>query len=190
MDKRDGFMIGIVTNCDDPKDSGRVKVKFPALSDDKESDWARVVSVGGGHTRGFQWIPDMNDEVLVGFEQGDIHHPYIIGGLWNGVDAPYKKKGDYLEGGHVVRRYIHSNKDKAATGNTITLDDSSSSPSITIEDANGNIIHIDTKSGNLEIRVKGNVQIKADKNVKVEGQNIEISGQTKVSIKAPMIDIG
>jgi uncharacterized protein involved in type VI secretion and phage assembly len=182
MDKPTGFMIGIVTNCDDPKDWGRVKVKFPVLSDQKESDWARVVTVGGGITRGFQWIPDVNDEVLVGFEQGDIHHPYVLGGLWNGVDPPYKKKGDYLEGGHVVRRYIHTNKEKAAKGNTITLDDSSSSPSITIEDAQGNIVHIDTKTNKLEIHIKGDIEIK--------GKNIKLTGEQEINIKAPMINIG
>ncbi|MGL4596812.1 MAG: VgrG-related protein, partial [Bacteroidia bacterium] len=76
---RVGFSIGIVTNNNDPEGWGRVKVKYPALSEEKESDWARVVSVGAGIERGIEFIPEINDEVLVGFEQGDIHCPYVLG---------------------------------------------------------------------------------------------------------------
>jgi phage protein D len=179
---RAGFMIGIVTNCDDPEDRGRVKVKFPALSEDKESDWARVVGMGAGKGRGFEWMPDVNDEVLVGFEQGDIHQPYIMGGLWNGVDKPFKKKGDYLEGGHVVRRFIQTNNGKSEDSHLIIIDDSSSSPGITIQDSKGNVIHIDTKKKKISIRAKGDIEI--------EGDNVKITGKTEVSIKAPMINIG
>jgi phage protein D len=179
---RAGFMVGIVTNCDDPKDLGRVKVKFPALSEDKESDWARVVGIGAGKGRGFEWIPDVNDEVLVGFEQGDIHLPYIMGGLWNGVDTPYKKKGDYLDGGHVVRRYIQTNNGKSEDSHLIIIDDSSSSPGITITDSKGNIIHIDTKENKISIHAKGDIEL--------DGDNVKITGKTEVSIKAPQINIG
>jgi phage protein D len=189
-DSRAGFMIGIVTNCDDPEDRGRVKVKLPALSDDKESDWARVVSAGAGKGRGFEWIPDINDEVMVGFEQGDIHLPYILGGLWNGVDVPFKKKGDYLEGGHVVRRFIQTNNGKSEDSHLIIIDDSSSSPGITIQDSKGNVIHIDTKKNKIEIHATGDIEVKADKNLELKGQNVKITGDTEVSIKAPMINIG
>jgi phage protein D len=181
-DARAGFMIGIVTNCDDPEDRGRVKIKFPALSDDKESYWARVVGIGAGKGRGFEWMPDINDEVLVGFEQGDIHMPYIVGGLWNGVDVPFKKKGDYLEGGHVVRRFIQTNNGKSGDSHLIIIDDSSSSPGITIQDSKGNVIHIDTKENKIQIHAKGDIEI--------EGDNVKITGKTEVSIKAPMINIG
>jgi phage protein D len=120
---RVGFAIGIVTNNDDPEGWGRVKVKYPALSEDKESDWARVVSVGAGPERGIEFIPEINDEVLVGFEQGDIHCPYVLGGLWNGKDAPPKKTPDVVSGGKVERRIIRSR-----TGHIVILDDSTSSP--------------------------------------------------------------
>ena len=47
-----------------------------------------MVSIGAGSDRGTDWLPEINDEVLVGFEHGDIHRPYIIGAVWNGKDAP------------------------------------------------------------------------------------------------------
>ncbi|HEY4410960.1 MAG TPA: VgrG-related protein, partial [Acidimicrobiia bacterium] len=75
------LVVGIVTNNNDPDKLGRVKVKFPTLTDKEESDWARVVSTGAGSSRGLQIIPDVNDEVLVGFEHGDVTRPLVLGGL-------------------------------------------------------------------------------------------------------------
>ena len=83
-----GMMTGLITNNKDPEKYGRVKVKFPWLSEEDESDWLRVVVPGGGNNRGLLFLPEVNDEVLVGFEQGDINRPYVLGGLWNGQDTP------------------------------------------------------------------------------------------------------
>ena len=106
------FLVGIVTDNNDPKGMGRVKVYFPTLTppdqpgsskhnipgkvdpgnkagqvEEHESYWARVVAIGAGqYKKGFDCLPEIDDEVLVGFEHGDIHRPYIIGGVWNGKD--------------------------------------------------------------------------------------------------------
>lgn len=82
------LLAGIVTENKDPKGWGRVRVKFPTLSEDHNSYWARMVQVGAGEARGFDCLPEINDEVLVAFEHGDIHRPYILGGVWNGRDNP------------------------------------------------------------------------------------------------------
>jgi phage baseplate assembly protein gpV len=83
-----GLVVGIVTNNADPEKLGRVKVKFPTLSPDDESTWARVTSLGGGPKRGMQWLPEVDDEVLVGFEHDDQTRPVVLGGMWNRTDAP------------------------------------------------------------------------------------------------------
>jgi phage protein D len=177
---RVGFAIGIVTNNDDPEGWGRVKVKYPALSEEKESDWARVVSVGAGIERGIEFIPEINDEVLVGFEQGDIHCPYVLGGLWNGKDAPPKKTPDVVSGGKVERRIIRSR-----TGHIVILDDSTSSPSVTIKTKAGHKIVLDDKAPSITIEDKSGCFIKFDSNSKT----IEINA-TFVKIKgSAMVDI-
>ena len=84
-----GAVPAVVTEVkDDPDKLSRVKVKFPWLDDSFSSDWARVVFPGAGKDRGFACMPEIDDEVLVCFEQGDFRRPYVLGGLFNGVDLP------------------------------------------------------------------------------------------------------
>lgn len=80
------LVIGLVTDNKDPENLGRVKVKYPWLTDDHESYWCRVSSQMGGANRGFYNTPEINDEVLVAFEHGEVHRPIVIGMLWNKKD--------------------------------------------------------------------------------------------------------
>ncbi|MEH2438445.1 MAG: VgrG-related protein [Nostoc sp.] len=99
-------LVGLVTNNNDPKGWGRVKVKFPTLNMKDESHWARVVGLGAGNERGFYCLPEIDDEVLVAFEHGDIHRPYIIGGVWNGKDKTVETVDDTIQNGQVRLRTI------------------------------------------------------------------------------------
>jgi phage protein D len=78
-----GLVCGIVTNNNDPKTRGRVKVALPWLSPAYESDWARVAQFGAGKKSGAVFTPEVGDEVLIGFEFGDPRRPYVLGGLFN-----------------------------------------------------------------------------------------------------------
>lgn len=89
-------LVGIVTENKDPKGWGRVRVKFPTLSEQHNSYWARMVQIGAGADRGFDCLPEIGDEVLVAFEHGDIHRPYILGGVWNGRDPTPEPVGSSI----------------------------------------------------------------------------------------------
>lgn len=167
------LVIGVVTDNQDPEGQGRVKVKYPWLTSEHASHWARVVSVGAGPTRGIEFLPEINDEVLVGFELGDIHYPYILGGLWNGKDAPPKKSTEIVGGGKVRQRVIQSR-----TGHVITLDDDDAGGGIIIKDKNGNIIKIDTENNKLLVDIKGDISVKAQGDMTMEAQGkVTIKGQ-------------
>jgi phage protein D len=165
-----GLVIGIVTDNKDPDGWGRVKVKYPWLSADHASDWARVVAVGGGAERGIEFLPEVNDEVLVGFEMGDVHHPYIIGGLWNGKDSPPKKSGSVISSGRVQKRIIRSR-----TGHTIIFDDSDGGSSVTIADKAGSKVVLDASGSKVLIESKGNLTIKAGGKIDIKGTVIELN---------------
>ena len=180
--------IGIVTNNKDPDGLGRVKVQLPWLADD-ETDWARVVAPSSGAGRGFYWLPEVNDEVFVAFEHGDVQRPHVIGGLWNSQDKPPKGNSDVVDGsGNVTQRII-----KSRSGHTITLDDTSGSGALTIADSSGNnVITIDTASNKITLSAQGDLDLKAGGNVSVQAQgnctinasgncDIEATGNAKMS---------
>ena len=103
----DGLVPGLVTNNIDPDGMFRVKVALPWLSPDFETDWARVVMPGLGATYGLVAVPEVGDEVLVGFEFGDVRRAYVLGGLGNG-ETELELGGDAVKqgipGGQVVKR--------------------------------------------------------------------------------------
>jgi uncharacterized protein involved in type VI secretion and phage assembly len=89
-----GVVVGIVTNNKDPDNLHRVKVRFPWLSNDVESHWARVAAPMAGKNRGAYFLPEVDDEVLVAFEHGQVDHPYVVGSLWNGKDNAPESNAD------------------------------------------------------------------------------------------------
>jgi uncharacterized protein involved in type VI secretion and phage assembly len=183
-----GLVIAVVTDNNDPDKQGRVKVQYPWLSADHASDWARVVVPGGGKERGIAFLPEINDEVLVGFELGDIHYPYVLGGLWNGKDAPPGDMSTMIAGSKVEQRVIRSR-----TGHMITLDDSDGDPGVKVEDRNGNVVHIKTSSDELVVTMKGNVTMdsKANMSVKTQGNvSIEATGSLELKGMGVTIDGG
>ncbi|GAB4114108.1 MAG: VgrG-related protein [Roseiflexaceae bacterium] len=142
------LVVGIITNIKDPDNLGRVKVKFPWLSESIESNWARVVSMGAGANRGWQIMPEVNDEVLVGFEHGDMNHPYVIGGLWNGQDAAIQKPDGFSkQDGKVTWRGF-----KSTAGHQLSFEEASDSKQIQIKTAGGFLITLNDKDKLIEVK--------------------------------------
>jgi uncharacterized protein involved in type VI secretion and phage assembly len=101
------LVVGQVTNSNDPANLGRVKVRYPGLSTTDESAWARLVALGGGKGRGGTFVPEVGDEVLVGFEGGDPRQPVVIGGLY-GDKVTFPTKGGVVQDGTVMTRRMTS----------------------------------------------------------------------------------
>ena len=129
-----GVVVGIVTNIDDPDGQGRVRVKFPWLKDEQESHWARVMSFMAGKERGAVFRPEVDDEVLVLFEHGDMRFPYVIGAVWNGQDEMPSERGADADNN---LRII-----KSRSGHQIILDDTDGSEKVTIVDKEGNSVEM------------------------------------------------
>jgi phage baseplate assembly protein gpV len=84
-----GVATGIVVSLDDPEGLSRVRVSYPWMHDSApRSYWARIAAPMAGPDRGLQYMPELGDEVLVAFDQGNLELPYIIGFLWNHDDRP------------------------------------------------------------------------------------------------------
>jgi len=172
-----GVIIGIVTNNKDPDQLGRVKVKFPRISGDDESNWARVATFMAGAQRGAFFLPEVDDEVLVAFEHGDITMPYVIGSLWNGVDEPIETNSDGKNNIRVI---------KSRSGHVIRLTDEEGKEKVEIIDKTGkNLISIDTKDNKITISSDKDIKLSAPNGmVSIEAKDIEIKSSAATKIEA------
>lgn len=172
-----GVVVGIVTDNQDPQQMGRVKLRFPWRAARDESPWARIAVPMAGADRGTYFLPEIGDEVLVAFEAGDIHHPYVVGALWNGEDDPPE---DNADGNNDVRTI------RSRSGHQIVLDDSETEGNVEITTAGGQTILLDDAAGGEKITVDD-----GQNTVELDGTQgaITVSGGTKVTVEAPMLEI-
>lgn len=192
-DRIAGLVNAVVTDTRDPEDRGRVRLSFPWLSDRYVSDWARTAGLGGKGGGGV-FGPQVGDEVLVGFEQGRVDHPYVVGGLYNGQDKPSPHDVPLIDttSGTVNRRSLVSR-----SGNRLELLDVTGGPAgVRLATGDGKLtLHLDRQAtkvvvhsdGSVEIDARQKVTVKADRGVSVDagtGQ-LELTGQSvKVTSKA------
>ena len=172
-----GVVVGTVTNNQDPDNLGRVKVKFPWLSDEDESYWARIAVPMAGKERGIYCLPEVEDEVLVAFEQGDVRFPYIIGSLWNGKDIPPANNEDGKNNVRVI---------KSRSGHVIRLNDEDGKETIEIIDkSEKNSLIIDTENNSILITADKDIILSASQGtIKLEAQNIEMTSSADTKIAA------
>jgi len=168
------LVIGVVTNNNDPSDMGRVKVKFPQLGANIESDWARVATLNAGSERGVFMLPQVGDEVVVGFELGDTRRPFVIGSLYTGrekLPADLKESGEAKFGVKTPSTFLaHSTRElKLHSGEKMTVEVKNEAQGAT---------------GDFKLDADGNVEEKAAKNIKATaGQSVEIAANQSVTIK-------
>jgi uncharacterized protein involved in type VI secretion and phage assembly len=139
-----GVTVGIVTDNHDPEKLGRVRVRFPWLSETDASHWARVAAPMAGKGRGVFMLPEVEDEVLVAFEHGRPESAYILGGLWNGKDAPPADNADGKNNLRVIR---------SRAGHEIVLDDTDGAEKVIVRDGGGkDSVTIDMKAGTVTVK--------------------------------------
>jgi phage baseplate assembly protein V len=106
-----GVVAAVVTDVDDPERLGRVRVRFP-FGGRTESAWARIASPWAGANRGAYFVPEVDDEVVIAFGDGNLGHPYVLGFLWSQPSPP--PEASPKPGRSVIR---------SARGHTIEIDD-------------------------------------------------------------------
>ena len=170
-------MATVLSNAD-PEGKGRVRVRMNWQTDGMQTSWVRVMTPDGGSSsdvksnRGFVFIPEVGDQVLLGFRHGDPARPYVMGSLFNGTTG-----GGGLEGNHMKSLTTRS-------GHTIKLNDSLSSLGITIKDIKGNSIHIDSVGDDIIINAKRNITINAGETFTVNCKNANILAEESINMNA------
>ena len=208
LDRWPGVVPALVTNTNDPQKMGRVKVKFPWLADDVESDWARVMGIGAGDDAGFCLIPAVGDEVLVSFSHGDFSQPCVLGGLWSGKNKLPKETAGASAGeepkvrawrsltGHSITVYDNADNQieiLTSGGRSITLSDKdkkitikTSQVTVTLED---NKLSIETGT-DIELKAGANLKVEATSNMTIKANgNLDINASGMVNIKGATVKI-
>jgi len=189
------FSTAIVTNNSDPDNLGRIKVKYPWSSESDESYWARILTPMAGEEQGIYFIPEVEQEVLVAFVNGDVQYPIIIGSLWNENSLPPENNDDgknnirkiRSRSGHEIvfddngEGSTEKLEIKSSSGHSIVLDDASGSEKISITDNAGSSIEFDATQ--QEIKITGGMD------VSIEATNITIKASGELVLKGAMVRI-
>jgi len=183
-----GVVVALVTDNNDPNDTARVKLKFPWLDDNYESDWVRITQLGAGPDSGAHFIPEVNDEVLVAFEFGDIRRPYVVGSLHNGQDKPKLGTG-LFDNGKVKRRGFVSRK-----GHQFIFFDDASKTGIAFISSDGKLkISLNETNSEIHISSQGKVHVESQQDMTLEsganlnlkaGQGLKLEAGTDLKLKA------
>ena len=191
-----GVAVALVTQNKDEEGLCRVKVSYPWHEKPRESYWARLATPMGGKERGLVLIPEVGDEVVVGFEREDLRFPYVLGALWNGKDKPPLANDD----GKNDKRILQSrNKhyllfDDGAPGvvelrhekgRKIVFDDNG----FAVQDESGNAIKVDSNSGAMTIEATGQLKIKAATiSIQATG-TLELQAGATMTIRGSLVNI-
>ena len=176
-------MATVLSNAD-PQGKGRVRVRMNWQTEGMQTGWVRVMTPDGGSSsdvksnRGFVFIPEVGDQVLLGFRHGDPARPYVMGSLFNGVTG---------SGGFAAN---HKKSLTTRSGSTVTFDDTAHT--ILLQTTRANKIFIDELNGTItissaeEVNVKTkNININASENMNVNvGKNftMQVGEQSSVYI--------
>lgn len=182
-----GITIGIVTDTKDPKNLGRIRVKLPLISDQLQTGWVRTSSLGTGKDRGIVFVPEINDEVVVAFEHGELNRPYVLGGLWNDVGTAFEGAA---KNNQTDERRMVSKLGSAIRFVDVQSGDDKSGIAIEMDGAKTRIfmgykqVTIETQGRPLEIK-NGSASIKMDQNdITITANNITIDAKQKLDVKS------
>lgn len=221
-----GGMVAVVVDNVDPEDRYRVRVSYPWLADQYskettsdggeskvQSFWARITTMMSGPEMGSVWLPEIDDEVMVMFEEGDFERPIIVGSLWNGSrksprDLKYSPDHESTnvpnkgQGGKNDFRFIRSR-----TGHQLAFNDKEGGGGISVRSKKSGELYIDDADGKERIRLydkdqkqwleidvnqkkitlqtdTGDILIKAKEKIRMECKNLEIAAEQNIKVDA------
>ncbi|MBP0979318.1 MAG: phage baseplate assembly protein V [Oscillospiraceae bacterium] len=191
-----GVMIGIVVENNNNKFPGMIRVKIPTRDDKKNIfQWMKVISVAGGKNWGMYCLPEIGEEVVVVFENGNINKAYVIGSIFkndsqvlsDGFSDENYKKIFLTKGGNKIFIDDETDKQKVIVstkeGHSVSLDDEDKSILLKDKDKK-NIIKIDSENGKINIMSESKLEID------IGGIKIEMIGDSKkITVKCDSLDI-
>src|ERR1043166_8198907 len=176
-----GVWLGIVVDNKDGSDNPgyRVKIKFPWLNDQETSFWARIAVPMAGPERGTYVLPEIDDQLLVVFEHGDVERPLVIGALWSKKQEPVEVNDSAKNNTKLI---------KSRCGHRIIFDDKQGAEKITIVDkTKKNKIILDSVNKIVKIESDGDIEVKAKTNVIMHSNALKVGTKEGVTGKGQQL---
>lgn len=172
-----GAWPAIVRDLADPDGQNRVRIALPGFPDAGDGAgyeaWARLATLFAGNNRGSVFLPDIGDEVLVVFQGGDPRLPCVIGGLWNGSDAPPVRGANANDTKQIRSR----------NGVTVTLDDAQGRERFVCETPGGQRVTLKDGPGGVNIEdANGN-------SIELAPAGVTLTASAKLTISAPVVEV-
>ena len=188
-----GVYPAIVVQVGDPNHPAEVRLRFDWFDPQMRTEWCRICNLYAGNGYGSVWHPEQGDEVLVAFMHGDMRWPIVLGGLYNGQDAPPTARSDTLDqkllrtkGGHELLMDDTDGKKrvrlKTDAGHSVDLDDqgqkivvtTAGGSQVTLDDG-GAKITVDTVGGQTITLEAGSIKLTAS-SVVVNATSVKLGG--------------
>ena len=191
-----GLAVAIVRQSKDDSGHVSVRVSYPWHSQPRDSYAARIAVPMAGNNMGMYFVPEVGDEVLVGFEKGSIEHPFVVGCLWNGADPSPEKNSDGNNDHRVIRtrkghRLFFDDGTRGEVtlqlndGKKLTLDDDG----IVLDDGQGNKLSIQTAQGSMTLEAANSLTLKAPR-VKIDATGtLDLNGSATATLKGGVVNI-
>ena len=171
-----GLYPALVTDIVDPEGVGRIQVRFPWLGDTGSSvrAWARLVSIYADDDQGWEILPEVGSEVIVGFEAGSVDRPYIVGAVWNGREALPQAAEAAND-----KRLL-----KTRSGSLLEFDDAAGRAKVTLSMQSGHKVVLDDATQELTVRHSNGCEI-----VMTAGGQVRITANSTVEVNASAVNI-
>lgn len=173
-----------VKDNEDPSNLGRIRVQFDwqaELDEDMMTPWIRIAQPYAGAGKGFSFIPEIGEEVMVDFEGGNAEKPYVKGMLFNGIDDP---DSAWLADGNSENRIKAI---RTRNGHTIEIHDNYEGGYIRIYDnkKENYVLTLSTDEQLIKLESKGNIELRADKNIIMRaGHSIKVKAGSNIKTEA------
>ena len=161
-----------VTDNKDDTGRGRVRVCFHQFSDDNQGPWARVATLAAGKGSGTVFYPEVGDDVLVAFEQGDIDRPIVLGGLWDGQKKPPEANADGKNNVQMI---------KTKAGHLIKFDNTEKAEKLIIEHSSGSVIRLE-EEGDVTIEAKKKLTLTSEGDININAKNVNVKVSEKMDV--------
>lgn len=177
----------VVENKDEQK-LGRIRVQFPwqeIQSKEMKTPWLRIAIPYAGASKGHQFIPEIGEEVMVGFEMDNAERPYIIGSFYNGGNGKPDENWAVSKEEDGTTNNIKAIRTR--NGHTILFNDKGDAGLLEIYDNKNNTYHITLSADDKKITIysAGNVEVIADNDINVNaGNNIAVNAEGDITVNA------